>query len=417
MIKQLSKEAKNASIQLRTLDESQKNNLLIKISEALKVHKEAIFKANHIDLAQAKANGVKDAMLDRLAVSEKVFNSMLSGIEDTVALKDPIGRVDKMWLNENGLQIGAKRVPLGVIGIIYESRPNVTVDAAVLCLKTGNAVILKGGSDAIHSNRAIIKAIKEGLKNASLPETAVQFVDTTDRSATKELLEQTRYIDCVIPRGGAGLIQFVLENARIPVIETGTGNCHIYVDKGYDTASAIQIILNAKTQKPGACNAVETVLIHKEELTALGLPLLQALKENHIELHGCNVICDLASANGIAIFEATEEDYFTEYLDYTLALKVVDDIQEAMSHIELYSTHHSESILTHDYTNANLFLNTVDAAAVYVNASTRFTDGACFGFGAEIGISTQKLHARGPMGLEALTTIKYIIYGEGQIRP
>ena len=415
MIKQLSKEAKNASVQLRTLDEIQKNKLLANISDALRLHKEAIVKANYLDLEQAKANGIKTAMLDRLAINNKVFNGMISGIDETIALKDPIGRVDKMWLNENGLQIGMKRVPLGVIGIIYESRPNVTVDAAVLCLKTGNAVILKGGSDAINSNRAIIKAIKEGLKNTGLPETAVQFVDTTDRSATKELLEQTEYIDCVIPRGGAGLIQFVLQNSRVPVIETGTGNCHIYVDKGYDVASAIEIILNAKIQKPGACNAVETVLIHKDEVATLGLPLLEALKDNHIEIHGCNVIRGVA--NDIPVIAATEEDYLTEYLDYTLAIKVVDSIQDAMSHIETYSTHHSESILTHDYTNATLFLNTVDSAAVYVNASTRFTDGSCFGFGAEIGISTQKLHARGPMGLEALTTIKYIIYGEGQIRP
>jgi glutamate-5-semialdehyde dehydrogenase len=417
MIKHLSKEAKEASVKLRTLDELQKNTLLENISHALSFHKEAIIKANQLDLAEAKANGTKTAMLDRLAISDKVFKGMLSGIEDTKALKDPIGRVDKMWLNENGLQIGVKRVPLGVIGIIYESRPNVTVDAAVLCLKTGNAVILKGGSDAINSNRAIIKAIKEGLKNTGLPETAVQFVDTTDRSATKELLEQTNYLDCVIPRGGAGLIQFVLENSRVPVIETGTGNCHIYVDKGYQVASAIEIILNAKIQKPGACNAVETVLIHKDEVTTLALPLLQALKDKQVEVHGCGTMCRIADENNLAIIQATEEDYLTEYLDYTLAIKVVDGIEEAMSHIETYSTHHSESILTHDYTNATHFLNTVDSAAVYVNASTRFTDGACFGFGAEIGISTQKLHARGPMGLEALTTIKYIVYGEGQTRP
>jgi glutamate-5-semialdehyde dehydrogenase len=416
-IETLSQGAKRASIQLRTLDEKSKNALLANIADALNDYKTRIFEANAEDIENARANGTKEAMIERLAINEKVFKSILTGIEDTIKLKDPIGNVDKMWVNENGLQIGVKRVPLGVIGIIYESRPNVTVDAAVLCLKTGNAVILKGGSDALGTNRILIEAIKEGLRRSNLPVEAVQFIDTTDREATKLLLLQTEYVDCVIPRGGAGLIQFVLENARVPVIETGTGNCHIYVDKGYDVKNAIDIILNAKMQKPGACNAVETILVHADEMAALAAPLVKALSENNVKIHACPVFAKVLDENELVYSPATEEDYFTEYLDYELALKCVDSMAEAIDHIEHYSTHHSESILTDDYSNATTFLNKVDSAAVYVNASTRFTDGSVFGFGAEIGISTQKLHARGPMGLEALTTIKYVVYGQGQIRP
>jgi glutamate-5-semialdehyde dehydrogenase len=416
-IETLSQGAKSASVQLRTLDEKSKNALLANIADALTDYKTKIFEANLEDLNRARENGTKEAMLERLAINDKVFKSILTGIEDTIKLKDPIGNVDKMWVNENGLQIGVKRVPLGVIGIIYESRPNVTVDAAVLCLKTGNAVILKGGSDALGTNRVLIEAIKEGLKRSNLPVEAVQFIDTTDREATKLLLVQTAYVDCVIPRGGAGLIQFVLEHARVPVIETGTGNCHIYVDKGYDVQNAIDIILNAKMQKPGACNAVETVLVHADQMEALAAPLVKALADHSVKMHACPVFSKVLDANGLSYTPATEADYRTEYLDYELALKSVETMNEAIDHIERFSTHHSESILTDDYSNATTFLNKVDSAAVYVNASTRFTDGSVFGFGAEIGISTQKLHARGPMGLEALTTIKYIVYGQGQIRP
>ncbi|MBS7528160.1 glutamate-5-semialdehyde dehydrogenase [Fusibacter paucivorans] len=416
-IETLSQGAKRASVQLRTLDEKSKNALLTNIADALNDYKTRIFEANAEDIERARVNGTKEAMIERLAINEKVFKSILTGIEDTIKLKDPIGNVDKMWVNENGLQIGVKRVPLGVIGIIYESRPNVTVDAAVLCLKTGNAVILKGGSDALGTNRVLIEAIKDGLRRSNLPVEAVQFIDTTDREATKLLLLQTEYVDCVIPRGGAGLIQFVLENARVPVIETGTGNCHIYVDKGYDVQNAIDIILNAKMQKPGACNAVETILVHTDEMAALAAPLVKALAENDVKMHACPAFAKVLDETALAYSPATEKDYFTEYLDYELALKCVDSMTDAIDHIEQYSTHHSESILTDDYSNATTFLNKVDSAAVYVNASTRFTDGSVFGFGAEIGISTQKLHARGPMGLEALTTIKYIVYGQGQIRP
>ena len=415
-INELCSEAKKASIPLRTLDEKKKNELLKHISDSLIAYKENIIEANAVDLLNAKANGVKEAMLDRLAINEKVFKGMISGIEDTVKLKDPVGSVDRMWLNENGLQIGARRVPLGVIGIIYESRPNVTVDAAILCLKTGNAVILKGGSDALNTNRVLISAIKEGLKRTGLPETAVQFIDTTDREATKSLLLQTDYVDCVIPRGGAGLIQFVLEHSRVPVIETGTGNCHIYVDD-YDIQNSIDIIINAKIQKPGACNAVETVLVHKDMMSKLADPLVKALHQNGVKIHASKHFEGVLNQNSIPYLTATEADYRTEYLDFEIALMQVENIDEAIDHIEHYSTHHSESILTNDYARANEFLNRVDSAAVYVNASTRFTDGSVFGFGAEIGISTQKLHARGPMGLEALTTIKYIVYGNGQIRP
>lgn len=414
-IETLCQGAKEASVSLRTLDETRKNQLLKNIASSLVSYKDQIFKANQLDIDAARASGIKDAMIDRLAINEKVFNGMISGVEETISLKDPVGSVDKMWLNEDGLQIGARRVPLGVIGIIYESRPNVTVDAAILCLKTGNAVILKGGSDAINSNRILIAAIKDALKKTDLPEEAVQFIDTTDRAATKELLLQTKYVDCVIPRGGAGLINFVLENSRVPVIETGTGNCHIFVEN-YDIDKAIDIIINAKTQKPGACNAVETILISDKMMPSLAKPLVKALNNHGVKIHASSDFEEALESENIPYTLATEIDYATEYLDYEIALKKVASLDEAVAHIEQYSTHHSESILTKDYDLANDFLNKVDSAAVYVNASTRFTDGSVFGFGAEIGISTQKLHARGPMGLEALTTIKYVVYGSGQIR-
>jgi glutamate-5-semialdehyde dehydrogenase len=321
-----------------------------------------------------------------------------------------------MWLSDDGLNIGIRRVPLGVIGIIYESRPNVTVDAATLCLKTGNSVILKGGSDAIHSNRALVIAIKEALKATGYSTDTVQLIDSTDRSATLDLLKENKTVDCIIPRGGASLIQFVVNESKVPIIETGTGICHIYVDEHYPHDKAIEIILNAKTQKPGACNAVETVLIHESEVKSLLPKLCTALFDNHVKLHLSSNLVPYLQRPDIPYEIATTEDFQTEYLDYELTIASVSNTEQATFHIETYGTHHSDAILTKNYDHAQFFLDNVDSAAVYVNASTRFTDGNAFGYGAEIGISTQKLHARGPMGLEALTTIKYVIYGNDQSR-
>ncbi len=418
MLEQMGFEAKEASVRLRTMSSSAKNRLLLAIGKQLIRFEAQILAANEVDMQKAREAGTSDAMLDRLKLDSKRIKDMVDGINQTVALKDPVGSVDKMWLNDAGLNIGAKRVPLGVIGIIYESRPNVTVDAATLCLKTGNAVILKGGKEAVNTNVVLIEAIQEALKTQSLPVSCVQLIPSSDRELIKLFLG-LKSLDCVIPRGGAGLINFVLENAKVPVIETGTGNCHIFVDEQYPVDNAIDIIINAKTQKPGACNAVETVLIHDKNLNSHLIPLVEALEHVGVKMAVCDKCYQyLQNYNKVSenIALATETDWETEYLDYMLAIKSVADIQEAVDHIELYSTHHSEAILTKSYDQSEYFLNHVDSAAVYVNASTRFTDGNQFGFGAEIGISTQKLHARGPMGLEALTTIKYVIYGQGQTR-
>ncbi|WP_323985028.1 glutamate-5-semialdehyde dehydrogenase [Fusibacter ferrireducens] len=418
MLEQMGFEAKEAAIRLRTLSSADKNRLLQAIGKQLLAFESKILAANELDMKNAKQAGTSDAMLDRLKLDSKRIQDMIKGIEQTVALKDPVGSLDKMWLNDAGLNIGAKRVPLGVIGIIYESRPNVTVDAAALCLKTGNAVILKGGKEAVNTNIVLIEAIQEALKFRSLPVSCVQLIPSSDRELIKLFLG-LKFLDCVIPRGGAGLIQFVLENAKVPVIETGTGNCHIFVDHQYPVDNARDIIINAKVQKPGACNAVETVLLHEKNLESHLIPIIESLRLENVKLAVCEKCYDhLSNLNklGDDISLATESDWETEYLDYKLAIKAVSNIKEAIEHIEIFSTHHSEAILTENYANSEYFLNHVDSAAVYVNASTRFTDGNQFGFGAEIGISTQKLHARGPMGLEALTTIKYIIYGQGQIR-
>lgn len=418
-IKEMGIRAKEAARSLRTLSANEKNNLLHRIYEQLCLAKEDILSANTVDVADARSGGVKEALVERLTLNERRFEEMLDGLNQIIQLKDPVGEIESMWINDAGLSIGAKRVPLGVVAMIYESRPNVTVDATALCLKTGNAVILKGGSDALLTNKSILSAIDQAIMLCDLPLGTVQLVKTTDREFTKQLLCAKQYIDCVIPRGGAGLIQFVSDHSKIPMIETGTGNCHIYVDFDYDEEKAIDIIENAKVQRPGACNAVETVLVH-EAIAQTFLPkLVTYLNEKKVTLALCarsHEIASSASDLSKDWYLATELDWETEYLDYKLAVKIVSDIEEAIGHIEKYSTGHSEAILTNQYDHAQYFLNHVDSSTVYVNASTRFTDGGQFGFGAEIGISTQKLHARGPMGLKALTTIKYIVYGNGQIR-
>ncbi|WP_294156109.1 glutamate-5-semialdehyde dehydrogenase [uncultured Clostridium sp.] len=408
----MGQKAKEASYELGAASINEKNNALLFMAEELINAKDEIMEVNKIDLKNSEAKGTSKPMLQRLALSEKTINEMAEGLREVANLQDPVGEVVSMWQRPNGLQIGQKRVPIGVIGIIYESRPNVTCDAAGLCLKTGNACILKGGSDAINSNKAIIKALAKGIERAGLPKESVQLIEDTSRETVNEMMKLDEYIDVLIPRGGAGLIQSVVKNATVPVIQTGTGNCHIYIDESCDFNMAVDIAVNAKVQKPSACNAAEKLLIN-EKIAKDFLPLaVKALRENGVTLRGdkaAQVIID-------DIENASDDDWSTEYLDYVMAVKIVKDVDEAIAHINRYGTGHSEAIITESYKNSQKFLQRVDAAAVYVNASTRFTDGGQFGFGAEIGISNQKLHARGPMGLKELTTIKYIIYGNGQIR-
>ena len=408
----MGQKAKEASYELGSASINEKNNALLFMAEELINAKDEIMEVNKIDLKNSEAKGTSKPMLQRLALNEKTINEMAEGLKEVANLQDPIGEVVSMWQRPNGLQIGQKRVPIGVVGIIYESRPNVTCDAAGLCLKTGNACILKGGSDAINSNKAIIKALSKGIERAGLPKESVQLIEDTSREAVNEMMRLDEYIDVLIPRGGAGLIQSVVKNATVPVIQTGTGNCHIYVDESCDFNMAVDIAVNAKTQKPSACNAAEKLLVN-EKIAKEFLPLaVKALRENGVTLRGDKeaqaIIDDIENAN--------DDDWSTEYLDYIMAVKIVKDVDEAIAHINKYGTGHSEAIITESYKNSQKFLQRVDAAAVYVNASTRFTDGGQFGFGAEIGISNQKLHARGPMGLKELTTIKYIIYGNGQVR-
>nr|WP_312289311.1 glutamate-5-semialdehyde dehydrogenase [Clostridium chromiireducens] len=408
----IGQKAKEASYELSIASTEQKDNALILMAEELINAKNDIIKANEIDLETAKSKGTSEAMLDRLALSDDRIKGMADGLKDVVKLQDPIGEVISMWQRPNGLQIGQKRVPLGVIGIIYEARPNVTCDAAGLCLKTGNSVILRGGSEAINSNKAIVKALVKGMEKAGLPKESVQLIEDTSREVATEMMRLNEFIDVLIPRGGAGLIQAVLKNATVPVIETGTGNCHIYIDDNCDFEMAKDITVNAKASRPSVCNSAEKLLVN-EKIAGEFLPtVVKALRENGVAVKG-----DDASQTIINDIEKTsEEDWGKEYLDYVMAVKIVKDVDEAITHINKYGTGHSEAIVTESYKNSQKFLQRVDAAAVYVNASTRFTDGSEFGFGAEIGISTQKLHARGPMGLKELTTIKYIIYGNGQIR-
>lgn len=409
---ELGKQAKKASYLLSQATTKEKNNALIVMAEALRKHKEKIIDANKKDVDAAQDNGVTDSMVDRLILNNERVESMADGLTDIVKLPDPVGIVKQMWTTEAGVRVGQETVPLGVVGIIYESRPNVTSDAAGLCFKSGNAVILRGGKEAIHSNKAIVEVLQEALASTSLPKESIQLVQDTSRETATALMQLNDYLDVLIPRGGAGLIQAVVKNATVPVIETGTGNCHIYVDKAAQKEMAKDIVVNAKVTKPAACNAVETLLIH-EEVAADFLPVIEAeLSKWDVDLRADEKASKILKHSK----QATEEDWETEYLDFILAIKVVSSVDEAIEHINHYSTSHSEAIVTDDYFAGQKFQREIDSAAVYINTSTRFTDGFEFGFGAEIGISTQKLHARGPMGLPELTSIKYIINGEGQIR-
>ena len=408
----MGQKAKEASYELGVASPGQKNEALTFMAEELIKAKEEIIKANEIDRQNAIKKGITDALLDRLSLDDSRIESMAQGLLDIVKLQDPVGEVTNMWQMPNGLEIGQKRVPIGVLGIIYESRPNVTSDAAGLCLKSGNAVILRGASDAINSNKAVAKALVAGIKRSGLPQDCVQLLEDTSRETAREMMRLNNYIDVLIPRGGAGLIKSVVQNATVPVIETGTGNCHIFVDETADLEMAKAIVLNAKVQRPGVCNAAEKLLVHESIANEFLPTIVKALRENGVEVRGCDKA--QAIVDDIKVIE--EPEWHQEYLDLIIAVKVVKDVDEAIKHINKYNTGHSESIVTESYKNSQKFLQRVDAAAVYVNASTRFTDGGEFGFGGEIGISTQKLHARGPMGLKELTTSKYIIFGDGQIR-
>lgn len=404
--------AKEASVRLVSVDTVTKNNALEAIARALTERANEIIAANNTDIENAKNNGTRQAMLDRLTLTKDRINGIAEGVRQVKSLEDPIGEVIKMWKRPNGLTIGQKRVPMGVIAIIYEARPNVTVDAAALCIKTSNACILRGGSEAINSNKMIMKIMQDAAYEAGIPEGSLNIIEDTSRETATQLMKMNGYIDLLIPRGGKGLIKSVVDNATVPVVETAAGNCHVYVDGDADLDMALSIVLNAKVQRPSVCNAAETLLIDSKIAEKFIPIVFNALKEKNVEIR--------ADKKAKAIFadasDVSDEDYYTEYNDYIIAVKVVDGIEEAIAHINKYNTKHSEAIVTNNYEHSQKFLNEVDAAAVYVNASTRFTDGFEFGFGAEIGISTQKMHARGPMGLEALTSIKYIIYGEGQIR-
>lgn len=412
MLKELGVRAKKASRELNRLGVKKKNEGLEAVAKALILHQDKILAANEKDVKKAKENQMKESLVDRLSLTEERIEAMAEGLTQIVALEDPVGEVSEMKISPLGMQIGQKRVPLGVIGIIYESRPNVTADAFGLCFKTGNAVILRGGSDALNSNLAITKVIAEALSACDLPADSIQLLTDTSHETAEKFMRLNEYIDVLIPRGGAGLIKTVVEKSTVPVIETGTGNCHVYVDESADIDMAVNIIENAKTQRYGVCNACESLVIHKKIAKDVLPKIADRLAGHGVEMRGdeYSMQCDRR------IIKASEEDYGTEYLDAIISIKTVDSLEEAIEHINHYNTGHSEAIVTSDYHNAMTFLNDVDAAAVYVNASTRFTDGFEFGFGAEIGISTQKLHARGPMGLKALTTTKYIILGDGQIR-
>lgn len=404
--------AREAETSLRLLTTEKKNQVLHQAADDLQKNARQILAENEKDMENGRKNGMSAGLLDRLALTEERIRQIALGLRQIAALDDPVGEVIGMKKRPNGLLIGQKRVPLGVVGIIYEARPNVTADAFGLCFKTGNAVILKGGSDAIHSNTAIVDSLRQSLKNCQVNPDALLLITDTSRETTRAFMKLNRYVDVLIPRGGAGLIRSVVENSTIPVIETGTGNCHVYVDETADLSMAADIILNAKTQRVGVCNACESILVHEKVKEQL-LPVLgKKLGEKQVEIRGDESVRSLIPE----AVPATEEDWGQEYLDYIVSMKTVSSVDEAIAHINRYNTGHSETIVTDSYENAQKFLDLVDAACVYVNASTRFTDGFEFGFGAEIGISTQKLHARGPMGLLALTTTKYIIYGSGQIR-
>ena len=411
-LQETGQKAVQAKYEVQKLSEKEKNRALLTIAEALVTETDRILAANEKDLARAEEKGMKAGLIDRLRLTEERIKGMAEGIEKVTQLPDPVGELLETIHRPNGLVIEKRRVPLGVVGIIYESRPNVTADAFSLCFKSGNAVILKGGSDALYSNKAIVSVIREGLEKSGVTEDAISFIDATDRAVTMEFMKMKEYVDVLIPRGGAGLFRCVVENSTIPVIETGTGNCHIYIDEDADLAKAIPIIINAKTQRLGVCNACESLVVHEKIREKLLPDLAKALSEKSVEIRGDEKIGEV-----INCVPVTEEDYGTEYLDAIISMKTVKNVDEAIAHINKYNTKHSEAIITENREHAEKFLNEVDAACVYVNASTRFTDGFEFGFGAEIGISTQKLHARGPMGLRELTSYKYRITGNGQIRP
>lgn len=406
------KQAKKAARKLAGIPTDVKNRALLKIAARLEDSMDEIIAVNNKDMEAGEKAGLSRALLDRLKLNEKRIKDMADGLRELVNLDDPVGEVIRMWKRPNGLQIGQMRVPLGVVGIIYEARPNVTVDAAGLCLKAGNAVILRGGSEAINSNKILTRVTAETAVEAGLPEGAVQLIQTTDREAVRVLFELNEYLDVLIPRGGAGLIKTVVNGSKVPVIETGVGNCHVYVDSAADLDMALDIVFNAKTSRPAVCNAAESLLVHRDIAEEFLPRLYKLFEEKGVELRGCDQSLGIIPA----IKKAEEEDWSREYLDYIMAVKVVESFEEAVDHINNYGTKHSEAIVTNDYSKSQRFLQEIDAAAVYVNASTRFTDGNQFGLGAEIGISTQKLHARGPMGLKELTTTKYIVLGQGQIR-
>ncbi len=412
-IQQMGERAREAASALALAGAEEKNGALAAIAAALGQGTGEILAANRADLDAARADGMAPAMLDRLALDEKRVQSIAAGVEEIIALPDPVGRTDAGWTRPNGLSITRVRVPLGVVGIIYEARPNVTADAAALCLKSGNACILRGGKEAVKTNIAMAGVMRQALEKAGLPADAVQLVEDTSRETSRQMMGANGLIDVLIPRGGAGLIRAVVENATVPVIQTGVGNCHVYVDSPCDLEMAVNIIQNAKCSRPSVCNAAETLLVHREVADRF-LPMAKAALDRYqVQLRGCPITREIL---GDTVLPATGEDYATEYNDYILAVRVVGSLEEAVAHIRRYSTGHSEAIVTSDYQHSQQFARQVDAAAVYVNASTRFTDGGQFGLGAEIGISTQKLHARGPMGLEALTTTKYIVLGSGQVR-
>ena len=409
----IARAARDAKTAIARLDTNAKNRGLAAIADALEAHIPEILAANHMDIAAGRANGLNEGLIDRLTLNEQRIAAIAEGCRQVAALPDPIGEVLWQRTRPNGLRIGLRRVPMGVIGIIYEARPNVTVDAAVLCFKAGSACVLRGGKEAFHSSQCLAELMRDALENAGLPRDAINLVEDTSRETANQMMRLNGYLDVLIPRGGAGLIRAVVQNATVPVIETGTGNCHIYVDASADLDMAAKILKNAKCQRISVCNAAESLLVHKDAAEAFLPMAAQALAPDHVVLHGCPRTMEIL---GDAVLPATDEDYGKEYLAYEISVKVVDSLSEAIDHINRFNTGHSECIVTKSYDAARQFTDEVDAAAVYVNASTRFTDGFEFGFGAEIGISTQKLHARGPMGLEALTSTKYVIFGDGQVR-
>lgn len=412
-IESLGKKAKAAEPFINSASTAAKNKALAEISAALRNNTELIIKQNELDLINAKENGMSESMQDRLRLDASRIEGIASAVDQLIELTDPVGQITDGYTRPNGLQIIKTRVPMGVIGIIFESRPNVTVDAASLCLKAGNAVILRGGKEAINSNMCLCSVMREAVKKAGFPEDIIQLVEDTSRETSVAMMKLNGYLDVLIPRGGAGLINAVVQNATVPVIETGVGNCHVYVDATADLDMAVDIADNGKTQRPSVCNAIENLIVHKECAEKF-LPMISdRFKAHNVEIYGCE---ETRRILGDSVLPATEEEYAKEFLDYKISVRVVDSIDEAIAHIRKYTTHHSECIVTKSLESSKKFQREIDAAAVYVNASTRFTDGGEFGLGAEIGISTQKLHARGPMGLNELTTIKYLINGDGQIR-